>query len=89
MLAKTKVVVTWVNRSRLKVWGVLAVEILAGDATSYQIVYVTKETKRLILSRTCLEQLVIVFGGVLEEGDWDVKQVEGQGTGSITSKIIT
>ena len=59
VLAKTRLVLMGVKRTRLTVLGALAVEILAGDRTTYQIVYVTKETKRLILSRTCLEQLGI------------------------------
>ena len=63
VLAKTRVVVTGVKCSRLTILGTFAVEISAGDWTSYQIVYVTKETKWLILSRTCLEQLGIVLGG--------------------------
>ena len=64
VLAKTRLVLMGVKRTRLTVLGALAVEILAGDRTTYQIVYVTKETKRLILSRTCLELLGLVLGGI-------------------------
>ena len=57
VLAKTRMVLMGVKRTRLTVLGALAVEISAGDKTSYQIVYVTKETKWLLLSKTFLEQL--------------------------------
>ena len=60
MLAKTRMVLRGVKRSRLTVVGAVAVEISAGGKTAYQILYVTEETKQLILSRTCLEQLGVV-----------------------------
>ena len=60
MLARTRLVVRGVKRSRLTVLGAVVVEISAGGRTSYQILYVTEETKQLILSRTCLEQLGVV-----------------------------
>ena len=70
VLAKTRMVLMGVKRTRLTVLGALAVEISAGDRTTYQIVYVTKETERPILSRTCLEQLGIALVDVPVEGDW-------------------
>ena len=57
MLARTKVLARGVKRSRLTVLGVVAVEVSAGGRTAYQILYVTKETKKLILSGSCLEPL--------------------------------
>ena len=62
-VSKNKVVVRGVKRSRLTVLGAVAVEISAGGRTSYQILYVTEETKQLILSHTCLEQLGRVGDG--------------------------
>ena len=55
VLARTRMVVKGVKGSRLTVLGAVAVAISAGGRTVYQILYVTKETKRLILSRMCLE----------------------------------
>ena len=47
-------------------------EISAGDRTSYQILYVTEETKQLILSRTFLGQLGVV------SKDFHIKGVKGE-----------
>ena len=68
--------------SRLIVLGALAVEILVGDRRSYQILYVARETRQLIYSKTCLEQLQLgmALGDTLMKGD--MCQVEGLGTGS-------
>ena len=68
-LAKTKVLVKEMKGSRLTVLCALAVEILAGDMKSHQILYITKETKWLILSRMCLELLGMVLRSVPENGD--------------------
>ena len=60
MLAKTRLRVRGVKRTELRVLGVVAVEISAGDRKAYQILYVTEETRQLILSITCLQQLGVV-----------------------------
>ena len=62
LLAKTLTVIKGVKGSRLTVLGASVVEISVGDKKSHQILYVARETKRLILSRTCLEQLGMVLG---------------------------
>ena len=69
MLARTKLKVRGVKRTELSVLGAVSVEISAGDRKSNQILYVTSETRQLILSRTCLQQL-----GVVSE-DFPNKQV--------------
>ena len=55
-----RMVVRGVKRNKLTVLGAVAVEISTGGITSYQILYVTEETKQLILSRMCLGQLGVV-----------------------------
>ena len=60
MLANMRMVVRGVKRNKLTVFRAVAVEISTGGITSYQILYVTEETKQLILSRTYLEQLGVV-----------------------------
>ena len=86
MLARTRLVVRGVKRSRLTVLGAVAVEISAGGRTSYQILYVTEETKQLILSRTCLEQLGVVtkdFHTIGREGEVMVTSGEESNLGGV------
>ena len=47
-------------------------KILEGDKNTYQILYITEETKQPILSPTCLEQL-----GVISEV-FSTKGVQGE-----------
>ena len=61
MLAKTKMVVRGFKRSMLTVLGAVAVEISAGGRIACQMLYVTRETRQLVQSCTCLEQLGMVF----------------------------
>ena len=56
-----RMVVRGVKRNKLTVLGAVAVEISTGGITSYQILYVTEETKQLVLSQTCLGQLGVVY----------------------------
>ena len=72
MLAKTRLVVQGVKRSKLSVLGAVAVEISAGGRPSHQIFYVTEESKQPILSRTYLGQL-----GVVSE-DFHIKGRKGE-----------
>ena len=82
VLEKTRVVGKGVKESRLTVLGALAVKISEGEKKSYQILYITRETKQLILSQTCLEQLGLVLGSMPGDEDGDMLHVEGQGVGA-------
>ena len=72
VLARTTVVVMGAKGSWLALLGAMAVEVSAGDRVTYQVSYVTQETRQVILSRTCLEQL-----GVVSE-DFHTKGVGGR-----------
>ena len=49
-MANMRMVVRGVKRNKLTVLGAVTVEISTGGILSYQILYVTEETKQLILS---------------------------------------
>ena len=71
-MANMRMVVRGVKRNKLTVLGAVAVEISTGDITSYQILYVTEETKQLILSQTCLRQMGVV------SKDFHTKSMKGE-----------
>merc|ERR1719508_617764 len=75
MLAKTKLKVRGVKRTELTVLGAVSVEISAGDRQSNQILYVTSETRQLILSRTCLQQLGVVSENFPNKQEGEVVEV--------------
>ena len=60
VLARTTVVVMGAKGSWLALLGAMAVEVSAGDRVTCQVLYVTRETKQLVLSCTCLEQLGVM-----------------------------
>ena len=57
MLASTSLRIKGVKGSELQVLGVLAVEVSAGGNKSQQLIYFTRETRQLIISKLCMVQL--------------------------------